>query len=141
MLKDYFGAVTTGKLKRLRFVGLWVALIVAFFGFGILVAASIGVAEHMIGRDLAAAQNIIREKLAIPAIVGVVAAVLAVGFANLNIMAKRARDVGLPGWITAIVIAAMSGSASQMMDTNLSGGMGGILLIILAVLPSGMIKH
>lgn len=140
MLTDYFGAITTGKLKRLRFVGLWVLLIIAFIGFALLIGVSIGVAEYMIGGDLTAAQNILREKLALPAILGVIAAAITFLFTNLNIIAKRARDVGLPGWITAIVIAALSGGATQMMENSSSGGIGGILLVVLALLPSGMIK-
>ena len=141
MLTDYFGEITTGKLRRLRFVGLWVLLMVAFLAFGLLIGASIGVAEHLIGGDLAIAQNILRKNLALPAILVVIAAALVFLFANLNLIAKRARDVGLPGWVTAIVIAGLSGSASQILGSNASGGIGGFLLIILALLPSDMIKR
>ena len=105
-----------------------------------MIGVSNGVAEHMIGGDLTAAQNVLREKLARPAILGVIAAAVTFHFTNLNIIAKRARDVRLPGWITAIVIAGLSGSATQVMENSGSIGIGGILLVVLALLPSGMIK-
>lgn len=139
MLTDYFGAIKSGKLLRMRFVGLWVLLIFIFIGFAIAIGVGLGVSEHLIGGDLAAAQNALRGAFAIPAMIIIGVLVLAFIFANLNIVAKRARDVGLPGWITSIIIALLSGGGSQVSGGG-GGGIGGLLLLILVFLPSGLIK-
>ena len=109
--------------------------------FGLSLGVSIGVAEHFVGGDLKTAQNILREKLALPAIVVISLAMIGFVFAYLNIIAKRARDVGLPGWVTAIVIAALSGGASYLSQGITTAGTGVILLVILALLPSALIKR
>ena len=130
MLKAYFGELSDGRLKGVAFLGYWALLIAAFFGFGFLVVMAIGLGEHLIGGDLAAAQDALRKGLGIPFFVVLAVFSLALFFAYLNIMAKRARDIGLPGWITAIVAAALFGAGGQTGDGVVGGGLG--LLIILA---------
>lgn len=142
MFNDYFGAIISGRLTRLRFAGLWLLLIVVFIGLGLAAAASIGIAEHLVGGDLTTAQRILRQNLAVPFIIIVVVVGLLILFANLNIIAKRARDAGLPGWIAAIVIAALSGGVPQLTGSSGSGGgLGVLLLLVLAFLPTGTFKR
>jgi uncharacterized membrane protein YhaH (DUF805 family) len=109
MVDDYFGSVMSGRLQSQRFIILWLALMITFVVLGMLIGASIGIAERLIGGDLATAQKLLAEKLGIPAIVAVFVIFVLFGFANLNIIAKRARDIGLPGWLTAIVLAGLIG--------------------------------
>lgn len=141
MIANYFGNLGDGKLARLRFFGLWALLIFLFIVFGMMIVMSIGIAEHMVGGDLTSAQNFLREKLALPALVGIAIAALLFTFVNLNIMAKRARDIGLPGWLTAIVIAGLSGGASQVAGPSASGSVGGLLFLVLTLLPSNIFKR
>ena len=61
-------------------------------------------------------------------------------FAFVNITAKRARDVGLPGWLNAIVIAVLSGGVSQVGGHMMTGGAGLILVLILAFLSTDMLR-
>jgi uncharacterized membrane protein YhaH (DUF805 family) len=61
-------------------------------------------------------------------------------FAKLNIVAKRARDIGLPGWLTAIVTFAVSGGASRMADHGAVGSIGLLLILIVALLPTDMLR-
>ena len=141
MLRDYFGEIGEGRLERRRFVFLWLLLLALFIGFGALIGLSIGIAEHLAGGDLRTAQQMLRENLAVPAVLAIAIFVLAFVFAKLNIIAKRARDTGLPGWITAIVIAGLIGTTSQLADAAAtSGGVGMLLLIVLAFVPTNQFR-
>ena len=141
IIRNYFGEIIEGRLTSKCFVGLWLLLAVIFVGFGIFVGLSIGIAEHIVGGDLKTAQQLLREKLAIPTVLILAIFFLAFAFANLNIIAKRARDTGLPGWITAIVVAGLAGSVSQFTDTAVtSGGIGVILIILLALIPTDQFR-
>ncbi|HIC79708.1 MAG TPA: DUF805 domain-containing protein [Kiloniellaceae bacterium] len=141
MLKDYCGDITVGRLRTTRFIGLWFLLVVLFFLFGVLVGASIGVAEHILGGDLQNTQQALREGLGLPAMTIVFIAFLVFAFAKLNIVAKRARDAGLPGWLTALVLAALSAGTTAVGGAEAAGGLGFLLLIVLAFLPTDVLRR
>lgn len=136
MIGDYFGSALSGCLPTKRFIVLWLALMLAFVALGLLIGVSIGVAERLIGGDLATAQKLLIEKLGLPAIIGVFVIFILFAFAKLNIIAKRARDIGLPGWLTAIVFAGLIGSSTQAVGQASAGGIGLLLLIVLAFVPT-----
>jgi len=137
MFKDYFGEIHDGRLKTGRFIILWLILMAVFVCFGIAVGVSIGVAEHLVGGDLASAQKLLRETLALPAVIAVAIFFLLFLFTKLNIIAKRARDIGLPGWLSAVIIAGLVGMTSQTTGyATAGGGIGMLLLLVLAFVPS-----
>lgn len=140
MITDYFGAIANGRLGPMRFIMLWFLLVALFVVMGLLIGAAIGAAEHMVGGDLKSAQKTIREALSIPAIVAFGLFCLLMMFAKLNIVAKRARDIGLPGWLSAFVLAGLIGGASQFADQQMVGGAGIVILLALAFVPSGAIR-
>lgn len=136
MIGDYFGQARTGRLQTQRFILLWLTLMIAFIAFGLIIGASIGIAERLIGGDLQAAQQLLIETVGLPAVIGIIAVVMLFAFAKLNIIAKRARDIGLPGWLTAIVLAGLIGGSIQAIGQTSAGGLGMLLLIVLAFVPS-----
>lgn len=141
MVDDYFGSVMSGRLQTQRFIILWLALMITFVVLGMLIGVSIGIAERLIGGDFATAQKLLAEKLGIPAIVAVFAIFVLFGFAKLNIIAKRARDIGLPGWLTAIVLAGLIGGSTQAVGPGSAGGLGMLLLIVLAFVPTNALAR
>ena len=70
-------------------------VLVLVIGFGI--GASIGLAERVVGGEVADAQTAITENLGIPGVVVIIAIFSVLLFAHLNVAAKRIRDMGLPG--------------------------------------------
>ena len=56
-------------------------------------------------------------------------------------IAKRARDIGLPGWLAAIVTAALTGGAQKATGHAGGSGIGGLLVLILAFLPTDMLRR
>jgi len=141
MLGEYFGEISDGRLNTRRFILLWLVLVAVFVVFALLIGTSIGIAEHLIGGDLENAQAILRENLAIPAIIAIAVFFLLFAFAKLNIIAKRARDTGLPGWLSAIIIAGLTGASSQLAGGVSSGGVGLLLLVILTFIPTNTFRR
>jgi len=141
MLEDYFAEIGSGRLKTSRFIALWLLLIGILISFALLLGASLGIAERLVGGDIAEAQETLRRALPIPAVIGIVLFFVLFAFAKLNIIAKRARDIGLPGWLTAIIIATLSGAAALATKIGAAGGTGLLLLLILAFVPSDALRR
>lgn len=141
MFNDYLLEISDGRLKSTTFLVRWLLLIALLVGLFIGLGAAIGMTERVVGGDIQALQQELISMLGGPMAVLILIAVVLFAFANLNITAKRARDVGLPGWLTAIVIAALSGGGPQMTGEATAGGLGFLLLIILALLPTDMLRQ
>ena len=141
MFNDYLFEVSDGRLKTVPFLVRWLILLAVFFGLAIGLGAAIGVTERLIGGDIDSLRQSLTSNLGGPVAILVLVGFFAFAFANLNIIAKRARDVGLPGWLTAVVIAALSGGASQVTGQAATGGIGPLLLLVLAFLPTNMMRR
>jgi uncharacterized membrane protein YhaH (DUF805 family) len=141
MFKDYFSEVSNGRLTSIPFLIRWLVLLAVFFALFIGLGAAIGLTERIVGGDIEALRQRLTSNLGGPVAILLLIAFLVFAFANLNIIAKRARDVGLPGWLTAIVIGALSGGATQVTGQAATGGLGLVLLLILAFLPTNMMRQ
>lgn len=137
MFRDYFGELATGRIGRRRFVLLTLGLIGIALIAMLALVVSVGVASHVFAGDIEEAQTRLAAGLGLPAIAGLVVLGVGVTFANANIVAKRARDTGLPGWPVALVYLVVSGGASQAADGNGSAGIGFLVFILLALIPTG----
>lgn len=135
MFRDYFGALATGRIGRGRFVLLTVALVGLLLAAMIVLVTALGFASDIFSGDLDAASSRLAASVGVPAVVGLVAIGLGVTFANANIVAKRARDMGLPGWPVAVVHLILSGGATQAGEGT--AGLGLVLFVLLALVPSG----
>lgn len=144
MLNTYFGDVTSGRLQRLPFIGYIVLLHVLFIVLVLAGAASLGLAENLVGGDLTQTQQMLAQKFGLPAmiIIGIVFA--AVFFASLNLGAKRIRDMGLPGWwtllalwlLSVIIIALISGFLDPELGNRVSSIISAIEFLALVLIPS-----
>ena len=106
-LKPYYGDITQGELQRLPFVSYYLLLVFIMVIFALSIAILIGVSEHMIGGDLAAAQEKLRQWLTIPFMVFGAVFTAAFFFSFSNLIAKRLRDIGLPGWTTLLILLSI----------------------------------
>jgi uncharacterized membrane protein YhaH (DUF805 family) len=122
LLTTYYGALRDGRLSRLSYLGHSLVLMLFFLLFGVAVVYAIGLAEHLVGGDLAEAQEKIRSAMGIPALLLCGSVALGVIFAQFNIAAKRVRDMGLPGWSVAIgsfVLLVLLSTQDQIGAANL----------------------
>jgi len=101
MWNIYFGEWSTGRLKRLSYLGYGVLLMAISFAVIIGVVMLGGGLENMMGADTLAGMGIV-------AMLFSFLFFIAMFISNLNIMAKRIRDMGLPAWRSVVVIIILS---------------------------------
>ena len=122
-----FGELEQGRLARLPFVLYVSAIHLSLLLFAVGVGMSAGLAEHAANGDIEAAQQALSDWLSPPKLVMTGVFSLAVLFANFNILAKRIRDIGLPGWwsllayvvVRSIAPFIVGGSVGLILDTLL----------------------
>ena len=135
MFKIFFGEFSNGRLLRLPYLGYTLLATAVFAGFVFGTIMLMGAAETMMGGDLAGAQQTLMNVLGIPfmIILGVVVLGLLVGL--LNVMAKRVRDIGLPGWTFVLGFMVVSFIFSEFISVSASNGLSTIVGFGLLLTP------
>jgi uncharacterized membrane protein YhaH (DUF805 family) len=109
--QDYFTGIGTARLSRSRFAILFFSLITVAFALVLLFGASIGVAERFSPGFVEILKSQI-EVIRTAGIIGILAFALCTAafiWAQINLVAKRARDIGWnPILITAIYLILVS---------------------------------
>lgn len=136
MIKVLFGEVKTGRLMRLQYLGYSLLLSLLMFGFGFVVVSAIGAGEYLTGGDLQQAQDQLRERFTLPFILVFAVMMPLFVFMGGNIMAKRIRDIGLPGWWMVLAIFVISGVVSYRVSDNVSSGVNAAIWFVLLLVPS-----
>ncbi len=136
MFKKFFGEIKTGRLQRLPFLGYSLVLQLLFFGFILAVGVAIGAGEHLIGGDLQQTQKMLAEWFSLPFIIIFGIFMLLVGFAGLNVVAKRIRDAGLPGWWALLAIFILEILVSVIISQDTSAGLHMLFVVVLLFIPS-----
>ncbi|WP_294955154.1 DUF805 domain-containing protein [Sulfurovum sp.] len=108
MWNVYFGEWSKGRLKRLPYLGYYVLLIVLVIAaaFGMIFAA--GSLEAVMNGTILENQAALLEHFGIATLIGVVTFMVVVIVAQVNILAKRIRDMGLPAFWTIVGLIAVS---------------------------------
>ena len=136
MIKALLGDVKTGRLMRLQYLGYSLLVYLLMFGFVFLVILAIGAGEHIIGGDLQHAQDKLREMFTLPAMIVFAVIMSLFLFMVANIMAKRIRDIGLPGWWSVLAIIVITGIVSYMVSNEVSNGLSTLIWVVLLLVPS-----
>jgi uncharacterized membrane protein YhaH (DUF805 family) len=135
MIKALLGEVNTGRLMRLQYLGYSLLLSLLMLGVGLTVAAAVGAGEQVIDGDLQQAQNLLREALSGPFLLVFAVLMILFMFIGANIMAKRIRDIGLPGWWSVLAIFVLSGLLSNLVSANASNILNSVIWILLLLVP------
>ena len=141
MFKAFFGDITNGRLLRLSYLGYSLLLGLLVIGFGLAIVLAIGAGEHLIGGDLQQAQDKLREWFTLPFFIvfGLVSALFF--FAGLNIMSKRIRDTGLPGWWIVLAIIVLEVIASSIISEQAGSSLHMLIWIALLLIPTNALAH
>ncbi len=108
MWNVYFGSWGDGRLKRLPYLGYYVLLMVLVFAVIAGTIFLVGSMEDLSGMSMADTQAALLGKFGMLGIAGVIILMFAVMIAQVNILAKRIRDMGLPAVWTILGIVAVS---------------------------------
>lgn len=103
ILPTLFAELASGRLARLPFILYVTGLHFSLMLFMLWVGFSAGLAEHAASGDLAAAEQALSDWMSLPTLTFSAVFLLAVTFANFNLLAKRIRDMGLPGWRALLI--------------------------------------
>jgi len=137
MFKTYFGDIHDGRLMRLQYLGYSILLSAIAFGIMLMIVLAVGAGEHLIGGDLQQAQDKLRGWFSLPAIALFGLVYLGLAFAGANIMAKRIRDIGLPGWWMVLLIFLITGGATAAGSEQSGSGLYSLIWIALLLIPGG----
>lgn len=136
MIKALFGEVKTGRLMRMQYLGYSLLLSLLMLGFGFAVVSAIGAGEQLIGGDLQQAQEQLRERFTLPFMLVFAVVMPLFVFIGGNIMAKRIRDIGLPGWWMVLAIIIISGAVSYWVSDQVSSGLNTLIWFVLLLVPT-----
>jgi uncharacterized membrane protein YhaH (DUF805 family) len=139
VLKALFGDVRNGRLMRLQYVGYSLLLSLLMVGVGLVVVAAIGLGEDFIAGDLQQAQEMLRERLTLPYIIVFAVATLLFMFVGANIMAKRIRDIGLPGWWSVLGLLVLFTVMSYAVPDHVSSILQSLLWLALSLIPGNSV--
>ncbi len=128
-------------MRRMAFLGYWVLLTAVMVGFGFAIVLAIGAGETLIGGDLTQAQDKLRAWFTLPTIVVVGVISMAALFGHLNIVAKRIRDIGLPGWWLVLGLAIFGGILSTQFSEQAGSALSLIVWLALLVIPGDIFGH
>ena len=136
MFKVLLGDIRDGRLQRLPYLGYSILVVVLMLGLGIAFAIAAGVGEQIIGGDLQVAQDKLRDWFALPAILVVMVVMPLFLFMASNLMAKRIRDIGLPGWWMVLVVVALTGILSYMISQEVSQAVHTLIWDLQVMIPT-----
>ncbi|WP_210394686.1 DUF805 domain-containing protein [Motiliproteus sediminis] len=139
MLTLYFGEIKTGRLTRLRYLGYSLLLLIIILLLTLLLGLVLGAVEQLVGGDIVTTQQRLADLFGLPALLVITLTGAAATFAGLNLMAKRARDIGLPGWISVAILYALELMLSFAASANAGLAVHGLALLALLVAPSNLV--
>jgi len=140
MINTYFDEFATGRLARLPYLGYNILLVVVLIAFVAATVLLMGMAETVMGGELAMAQQKIMGALGMPYMIILGLFLLALVFAGLNVMAKRLRDIGFRGWLTVGLFLLVSVVISQVISQGASSSFSTIVGFALLLVPGDTIK-
>jgi len=133
----YFGEVSKGKVKRVAFLGYQMLLTISLFFFVLMSILSIGLGEHIIGGDLAQAQQVLRDWLTLPYFILLAVFLAVFFFSSLNVAAKRIRDIGIAGWTTLVIFLMVEILVTVIINQQAASAVHTLIVIFLLFTPSG----
>ncbi len=136
MFKKIFGDIATGQLLRLPYLGYSVLLFVLMAAFMISIGLMIGGVEQMMGGDIHQAQDKLRGWLTLPFMIIFAVVMAAFLFAGFNIMAKRIRNIGLPGWWSILVILVVGALVTAFVSQQAGNGLNTLIWLALLLIPA-----
>ena len=106
----------------------------------LLVILAIGAGEHILGGNLQEAQDQLRQWFTLPFMLVFGVFMAAVAFVGFNLMAKRLRDIGVPGWWSVLAIMVLGMIISASVSEQAGGTFHTVIWVILLFVPSNALN-
>jgi uncharacterized membrane protein YhaH (DUF805 family) len=137
MVSSLFGHITAGKIPRARYAlySLLLGLSVVFILLGGIFA--MGLNEQLLNEPWYPAADASRlAQLPLSFFVLMLVMGLAYLFGQLNLAAKRCRDMGLPGWWAVLTLILFQSVVSATAGDIVSASLNTLIWLALALIPS-----
>ena len=141
MFKVLFLDIKSGTLLRMPYVWYSLLLMGLLIAFIVATVLSIGIGEHLASGNLSGAQNQLLNAFSGPYLVTSLIFMCGYFFASYNILAKRIRDTGLPGWWAVLVILVVELVISALFSSTLSSLAHLLITAAVVFIPSDRFKQ
>jgi uncharacterized membrane protein YhaH (DUF805 family) len=136
VLTTLFGDLASGRLKRLPYLGYTLLLIFAGTLFIFVLASALGGFDGLYGGDFEQTRRALRDRIPLPALFGFTSAIVLMGFASFNLLAKRLRDTGLPGWRSVLAITVVAVLLTVFVSQRFNDILQALISLALFVIPT-----
>ena len=138
MLQTIFGDIRNGRVSRLRFLVALLVLTAAGMAVMLALLWFSGAAGAAASLDAGAEEfETVLEGLGGGWLFALAAAGLVLFFGQINLWAKRFRDIGLPGWWMVLILIGLGSVVSGMVSDQVSSGLNLAVLLALLLVPGG----
>lgn len=141
MIQVLFGQARSGTVKRLPFVLYVTAIHLSLLLFVIAIGVSAGLLEHAASGDIEKTQLALSDWLSLPTVALVVVFSLAITFANFNLVAKRIRDIGLPGWLSVLIYLIARSVLPYLVGYAIGMLLDTVFMLLLCFVTTGKFKR
>ena len=135
MFRRIFGEITGARLSRLPYFGYTVLLTAVLVVVVFAIVASIAGLENMSQGNITAIEKRFAERTGGPFVIAFMLFMLALLFAHFNLMAKRLRDIGFPGWPGVLVIFLGIAALSAVIGEEYAGTINTLVWLVLVLIP------
>lgn len=141
IFRTLFGDITSGTVHRVRFFWSILSLVLVALAGVIAVGTLFGLDVDMTGLTAVERQAAVTEALGLIGLVLLVGVGVVVLFAQLNLMAKRVRDTGLPGWTVLAAVILLTAAVSGFVSQNVAGLVNLAFWLALLFTPPGVFRR
>lgn len=138
MLQTIFGELRNGRVSRLRFLAAYLVLTVAGMGVMLALLWLSGAAADAAAQEAGPEEfDAVLANLGGGWLLTLAATGLLLFFGQINLWAKRLRDMGLPGWWTVLILIGLGAVVSGFVSGQVSSGLNLAVLLALLLVPGG----
>jgi uncharacterized membrane protein YhaH (DUF805 family) len=138
MLETIFGELRIGRVSRLRFVVAHLVLTVGGMAIMLALLWFSGAAADAAALEAGPEEfDAVLDNLGGGWLLALAATGLLLFFGQINLWAKRLRDMGLPGWWTVLILIGAGVVVSGFVPGQVSSGLNLAVLLALLLVPGG----
>lgn len=141
MFRRIFGEITGARVARLPYFGYTVLLTAILVAIVFAIVAGIGGLENLAEGNITEIEKRFAEKGGGPLLIAFMLLMLALLFAHFNLMAKRLRDIGFPGWPGVLVVFVGIAIVSAAIGENYAGPINTLIWLALVLIPGNAFGH
>lgn len=139
-IQSVFGHIANGRLGRGEFAVAYAVWCLILFAVLLGLSILVGVAEPFIAGDLEAVWDTVGQSVALSLLVALAVMIGTWGFGAMNLLAKRFRDIGLPGWLCALATMFFLAGAPTLVALHEAVGLMGLIVLALCVVPADVLR-